>query len=203
MGITNGYSCRKSLRLKEYDYSKAGYYFITTCTKDRKNWFGKITNGKIVINKYGKIVIQQWVWLSNQYNYVKLDNFIVMPNHFHGIIIIESNAVGNGRDRSLQKVKSLSSLMGAFKTTSSKLIHNAGLYIFQWQKSFYEHIIWYDEELNDIREYIINNPLQWELDIENPDKKQDYKNFADYLKKHLLKTDGRKIRPYEKNLTAK
>ena len=103
--------------------------------------------------------------MAEQYTYVELDAYVIMPNHFHGIISI----VGNGRDRSLQKIKPLPELVGAFKTTSSKLIHKAGFTEFRWQKSFYDHIIRNETSLLRIREYIANNSLQWHLDIENRD----------------------------------
>jgi len=120
------------------------------------------------LSQFGKIVEQQLFWLVQQYGYIKLDIHAVMPNHLHVIIVIDNN-VGNGRDRSLQmKIKSLSEIVGAFKTTSSKLIHQNGFMHFQWQKSFYDHVIRDEKSLEKIREYIQNNPLQWELDEENP-----------------------------------
>ncbi len=87
----------------------------------------------------------------------------MMPNHLYVLLLI----VGNGRDRPLRKIKSLSELIGAFKTTSSKLIHMAGLKDFHWQRSFYDHVIRGEKELREIREYIVNNPKKWELDTEN------------------------------------
>jgi len=163
---------RKLNRLEGFDYSVEGYYFVTICTKNKMEWFGKIHNAIMKLNKYGHIVHRQWLWLSERYQYVRLQEFIIMPNHLHSIIAINRenyNTVGNGRDRSLQKIKSLSELIGAFKTTSSKMIHSTGLRDFQWQKSFFDHIIRNEQSLNNIREYIINNPLKWELDIENRD----------------------------------
>ena len=155
---------RKLNRLKDYDYTQVGYYFVTICTKDRKRWLGEIKEGVMILNEYGEIVRRQWMWLAEQYQYVKLDEFVIMPNHFHGILSI----VGNGRDGSLRcKIKSLSELTGAFKTTSSKLIHRTGLSEFLWQKSFYDHIIRNEQDLNRVREYIINNFLTWEDDKEN------------------------------------
>src|SRR5574344_1605679 len=97
---------RKLNRLKNYDYSKFGYYFVTICTKNFVHVFGKIKNGKIILNDYGEIVKNQWQWLEKQYEYIKLDVFIVMPNHIHGILIIENNAyesVGTSRDLSLER----------------------------------------------------------------------------------------------------
>jgi REP element-mobilizing transposase RayT len=157
---------RKLNRLANYNYSLPGYYFITICTKDRVCYFGDVVNGEMVLNGYGRVVEKQWLWLKENFPYVKLDVFQIMPNHFHGILIIEP--VGNGLDRSLHKQLPLSNLVGAFKTTSSKLIRQFGLITFSWQKSFYDHVIRRDESLDKIREYIVNNPKQWELDEENP-----------------------------------
>jgi len=116
----------------------------------------------MVLNEWGLIVQRQWEWLARQYAYVQLDEFVVMPDHMHGIIIM--NTVGNGRDRSITKIKSLPQLIGAFKTTSSKIIHQQGLHNFRWQKSFYDHIIRNEKSLNHTRRYIIDNPVKWGVD---------------------------------------
>ena len=158
-------------RLSEYDYSKTNYYFITACTKNRICYFGKIINEKMILNKYGEIVYKQWFWLEKQYDYVKLDSFIIMPDHIHGILFI-NNPVGAGRDLHLQgqkhKIKPLSELIGAFKMTSSKEIHKHGLHNFQWQRSFYDNIIRDEESIHPIRKYIYENPIKWELNKNNP-----------------------------------
>ena len=178
------------MRLKDHDYAQDGYYFVTICTKNKIEYFGEIINSKMVLNEIGKIVQKQWLWLAEQYDYVKLDEHIIMPNHLHGILIIENGVnarigmnrvVGAGRDLPLQrqrdispqqqtrKIKPLSELIGAFKTTSSKLIHQHGLSEFQWQRNFYDHIIRNEKSLNEIRKYIVENSLKWELDKNNPE----------------------------------
>jgi REP element-mobilizing transposase RayT len=162
---------RKRTRLIGFDYATPGAYFITAVVKDRLCVFGDINGGSCLLNVYGSIVADQWHWLHEQYPYLTEDEFVVMPNHVHGIINIpdsvEKDGAGNGRDSSLQQIKSLSELVGAFKTTSSKRIHKSGLPSFRWQKSFYERIIRHDQELKRIQEYIHSNPLRWERDIEN------------------------------------
>ena len=166
---------RKKNRLEDYDYSQEGYYFVTICTKNREECFGKIDNGKIILNRIGNIVKERWLWLSEQYQYVKLDEYIIMPNHLHGIVIIDSSnivktVVGTGLDLSLQqktKTLSLSNLIGAFKTTSSISIHESGFNDFQWQRSFYDHIIRNEKSLFNIQKYIQENPAKWELDRNN------------------------------------
>lgn len=96
---------RKPNRKSDYDYAQNGCYFVTTVTKDRENCFGKIENNKLVLNECGEIVKNQWEWLHEQYKYLELDEFIVMPNHFHAILNIDSDLifkpVGTGRDLSL------------------------------------------------------------------------------------------------------
>jgi putative transposase len=171
---------RKQVRLRGYDYSKPGYYFVTVCVPDRASWFGKVENGIMVMNDLGAIVEQQWRWLPQRYAYVSLDEYCVMPNHFHGILCINDLTVGDGRDQNfrvgdgrdrplLSKTKPLPELMGAFKTTTSKMIHDAGGDLFRWQRSYHDHIIRDDADLARIREYIGNNPVNWASDEENPD----------------------------------
>jgi len=166
---------RRSIRLPEYDYSQDGWYFITICTKSQKCLFGKFANGQIQLYEYGRIVDKCWRWLSNQYDYVHLDEYVVMPNHLHGIINI---CRGSSRTaltriaptRNTQKCKPLSRLIGAFKTISTKRINNIqktpGSKL--WQRNYYEHIIHNEEELNRIRQYIADNPANWQTDEENP-----------------------------------
>ncbi len=138
---------RKRNRLEGYDYSNTGWYYITACTKNRINWLGNILNGKMLLSSYGVIVQERWLWLKNQYPYIELDEFVIMPNHIHGIIILQNESVTKsevvkarevltGRDLSLQRIKPLSGIIGAFKTTSSKLIHLSGLKEFEWRRSF-------------------------------------------------------------------
>ncbi|MFH2049019.1 MAG: transposase [bacterium] len=163
---------RKSLRLKDYDYSQTGFYFVTIVIQDRECFFGEIKDGEMILNDAGKISYARWLWLKEQYHYVDLDEFVIMPNHIHGIIIINDVTNTNHSDRSrpviTKKIKPLPELIGAFKTTSSKMIHKQGLVNFKWQRSFYDHEIKNETDLNNIREYIVNNPLRWELDEENP-----------------------------------
>ncbi len=125
-------------------------------------------------NKFGENVKKQWKWLFDQYDYLKIDEYYFMPNQFHGIIWISpvwndhvgNDPLGNGRDRSPrgEKIKSIPELIGAFKTTSSKIIHLAGYSNFRWQKSYHYRIIRSEFELNRIRQYIVDNPSNWKMD---------------------------------------
>ena len=216
---------RKLNRLEGFDYSVEGYYFVSICTKNKIEWLGKIKNNEMLLNRYGKIVLECLRDLPNHYSNIRLDAFIIMPNHLHCIIIIKNNdvvgnaprpflLVGNGfkpfrtdsgtvTNCSLQmrthivgngfkpfhkkNQHSLSEIIRGLKTFSSYKINKKikefskpdknilnskrnglkPLSTFQWQKSFFDHIIRNEQSLNNIREYIINNPLKWELDIEN------------------------------------
>lgn len=165
---------RQSIRLKEYDYSQAGAYFVTLCTLNRECLFGSITESKMILNTIGKIVIDSWVWLAEQYDYVTLDESIVMPNHLHGIIVIgdqrHPTAGGSLVRPYMGKQKSLGELVGAFKTVSTKKTNQMrstqGARL--WQRNYYEHVIRNDEEMNRVREYISYNPSKWELSRDNP-----------------------------------
>ena len=112
------------------------------------------------LNQYGKIVAERITWLEIQYPYVAIHNYVVMPNHFHLILEIDIQKV-KGQDI---KIKSLSSLIGAMKTTSSKHIHLAGFVDFEWHRSFHDHIIRNELEYNRISNYIDLNPQKWSVD---------------------------------------
>jgi len=184
---------RRYMRLRGWDYSSPGCYFVTICVKNKECFLDDIVGGKVVLNEYGKIVESRWLWLKNQYRYVELDAFVVMPNHVHGMVRLNRNSAVTGRDLSLptrptlpslptlptlptitptiMKIKSLSDIIGAFKTTSFKDIHLAGFPNFFWQRSFYERIIRSEGEASKIQQYIRNNPANWDCDDENPGKR--------------------------------
>ena len=159
---------RKKIRLRDYDYSKSGYYFITICTKNREEWFGKVEKEEMILNQYGKIVNQCLDTLPNHYLNCSLDTFVIMPNHIHGIIVIHNdNTVGNGLKPF--PTHGLSEMVRGFKTFSSRKINEEikNDNKFQWQKSFYDHVIRNEKSLYNLRHYITFNSLKWELDIEN------------------------------------
>jgi len=150
---------RKTIRLSNYDYSRDNLYFVTTCVNDRVRCLSKVEKGILYLNEYGKIVEIQLKWLENQYPYLKIHSTIIMPDHVHLILEINRMMLLN---RSVEmKIKSLSELIGAFKTTTSKHIHLAGLTKFSWQRSFYEHIIRDENAYQNIVRYIENNPKDW------------------------------------------
>jgi REP element-mobilizing transposase RayT len=150
---------RRSVRLKGWDYSADGTYFITVCTHDRTHLFGEIVDGKMRRSPAGELVAATWQWLSTQYSYVRLDEWCVMPNHLHGILILA------GGEQSTRR-KTVGRLIGAFKTVSTKQINESrdtpGAVV--WQRNFWERIVREYPELEGVREYIRNNPANWPTD---------------------------------------
>jgi REP element-mobilizing transposase RayT len=164
---------RRSIRLRKYDYSQAGAYFVTLCTRDRECLFGDVVNEEMAFNEYGNAINETWIWLGEQYEYIMLDEYIVMPNHFHGILVIHEDGRGGSRTAPTYdpvKRKPLGRLIGAFKTVSTKRINEIrktpGSVV--WQRNYYEHIIRNQHDLHDIRQYILYNPLRWEEDESYP-----------------------------------
>ncbi|MBE9171245.1 transposase [Pleurocapsales cyanobacterium LEGE 06147] len=87
---------RRSIRLQGYDYTQSGMYFVTICAYQKQCLFGEIINGQMRLNQYGQIVTQTYQWLSQRYPYICLDEWIVMPNHFHGVMLITDNPCRGG-----------------------------------------------------------------------------------------------------------
>jgi len=159
---------RRSIRLQDYDYSSEGAYFVTMCTKNRECLFGEIVNGEMVLSEYGKIVEQCWFNLPNHYDNIELDAYVIMPDHFHGIIFI-TDSVKNVESqpelsRQQQRRKMLlPKIVGRFKMNSAKQINQMrntpGISV--WQRNYYEHIIRDEKSLENIRNYIVQNPSKW------------------------------------------
>jgi REP element-mobilizing transposase RayT len=149
----------KRIRLPEFDYSSDGYYYVTLVTARRELVF--------VEPALRRIAEASWRWLEQRYPYVRLDYFVVMPTHLHGVIVINRSA---GESAAAEKVKPLGQLVGAFKTVSTKKVNELrqtpGRQL--WQEDFYERVVRNDHELDAIRQYIIENPLKWEADPNNP-----------------------------------
>ena len=135
---------RKPNRLKHYDYSTAGWYYVTICTNDHINYFGKVENEKMLLNDIGKIADDCWCDIPKHYNETELDKYIIMPNHIHGIIIInEQNDLTNVGQRHASALQQhvLGNIIGSFKSAVSKEAHLHDLKLFKWQDSFYDRII--------------------------------------------------------------
>ena len=222
---------RRSIRLKRYDYTQRGAYFVTICTHQRNCLFGEIVDGEIKLNTNGEIARGSWLSIPRHFKNVELDEFVIMPNHLHGIIIIDSSevvgealanqdfsqlfsevvgeALANqdfsqlfsevagealaNQDCSKQqnlssqcfaptvytgetvkingtKPQSLAAITQNYKSVSTRQINrmNKAKGNVIWQRNYYEHIIRNEEALNNIREYIVNNSINWVKDQENP-----------------------------------
>ncbi len=165
---------RRSIRLKGYDYSQPGAYFITICTYQNHSLFGKIVDGKVQLNDLGRVVQFTWDDLVNHVENIELGPFVIMPNHIHGIIqIIEPN-VGAGSEpartapapTTSSSQTPLSEIVRQFKTFSARRINTLRNSTDKpvWQRNYYEHIIRNDQSFQKIGEYILTNPVQWEND---------------------------------------
>jgi REP element-mobilizing transposase RayT len=197
---------RRSIRLKRYDYSQAGAYFVTVCVKDHACLFGDVEQGEMNLNNAGNMVKTWWLSIPDKYKHVELDEYMIMPNHFHGIIKIvgadqcvcpdvclchdpyipensnETRKKGEHKNKGEHMGSPLPRIIQWFKTMATneyiRGIDAQGWERFNgklWQRNYYEHIIRDEKELNRIREYIVNNPMQWDLDSENPQNMKDTK----------------------------
>ena len=160
---------RKTLRLKGYDYSQPGAYFVTICTKNKGNLFGRIVSGKIILNNLGIIARRELLHLHNTYSQVKVydDEYVIMPDHVHTIIWImdvgATEPVAQFTASGLQS-HSLGSIIGQYKSRVTKKINQFKTRTISpiWQRNYFERIIRNQKELLLIKKYITDNPLKWE-----------------------------------------
>jgi len=151
---------RKSIRLKNYNYQQNGFYFITLCIQNREHLLGEISDDKYIVYDAGEMITDVWNSLSKYYKGIKTHQFVVMPNHIHGIIELENSELD------------LSEIIRRYKTFTTRQyiieIENNSWQPFSkklWQRNYYEHIIRDEKSWIKIQEYIQNNPKQWEEDI--------------------------------------
>jgi putative transposase len=200
MNGRSGQHHRHSLRLRGYDYAQPGAYFVTICTQDRACLFGAVVDGEMLLNEMGEIVRGEWFRTAYMRPYVQLNDheFVIMPNHIHGIIWIVDSSIVSGAEMPAETSEtvgaqrrcaptspvpiptsvsnvppgSLGAIIRSFKSAVTKRINEMrrtrGAPV--WQRNYYEHIIRNEESLTRIRQYIVENPLRWHLDRENPDR---------------------------------
>jgi putative transposase len=172
---------RQSIRLKGYDYSAEGAYFVTIVCKDRLPRFGDITDGEMQLSEAGKIVEEEWLRGAELRSEIMLDEFVVMPNHFHGIVVIGEPTIPMigirrgvwtyAQDESItfqSPKKSLGSLVRAFKAGCTTRIRQSVSADFAWQRNFHDRISRNQEELQKIQHYVQNNPSLWDKDMFHP-----------------------------------
>jgi REP element-mobilizing transposase RayT len=183
---------RRSIRLKSYDYSQAGAYFVTICTQERVCLFGEVVDDAMSLNDAGEMVASLWEGLPERFSGIEIDAFVVMPNHLHGIVVLPDERAatraaptidvsGVGAPlvgaRSHKNIPTLGTIIGAFKSIATvgymRGVKSAGWPTFRrrlWQRNYYEHVIRDEAALDRLRHYIDENPLRWAFDEENPDK---------------------------------
>lgn len=178
---------RHSLRVRGYDYSRIGAYYITMVTHNRECLLGDVADGQVKLSPIGQVAHDFWQEIPRHFADVEMDEFIVMPNHVHGIIVIVRDArepVGveyiqplqphqplqNETQHRYQHVipRSVGSIIRTYKAAVRRWCNENGNEHFKWQRNYYEHIIRTDGDLDRIRAYIVNNPFNWQSDDENP-----------------------------------
>ena len=180
---------RRSIRLKGYDYSQPGAYFFTISAQGRRELFGSVADDEMHLNAAGEMVHRRWQELGRRFAKVALDAFVVMPNHAHGIVFLENPSPKEGlvvagsrkqeeRRGTTERVP-LSKVVQWLKTVTTneyiRGVENLGWPPFDgklWQRNYWERVIRDERELARFRRYIVDNPLQWDLDRENPDQKE-------------------------------
>ena len=197
------YKFQKRYRLPEFDYSQTGGYFVTICTKNKETYFGNVVEGDMELSKVGDIAKKMWLEIPNRFEYVIIDEYVIMPNHIHGIIMITDNNFGNtleGENSPISRnaprrvhgmqhdsvinkntprrvhtgihpliKKSVSSIINHFKGNVKRWCNKNGFKHFSWQSRYYDRVIRNEKELTDTRQYILDNPLKWEIDKNNPE----------------------------------
>jgi len=186
----------KSTRLQNWNYGWKGAYFITICTHNRENYFGEIINNNMVLSEIGKIAKSEWIKtfkIRVDMN-LEMGEYVIMPNHIHGIIIIGDNEYNSQYDTQCRDAmhrvstdnnhrvstdnnhrvsadnkfgpqsKNLASIIRGYKSSVTTYAHKNGFDDFAWQSRFYDHIIRNEKSFNKISEYIINNPMNWKND---------------------------------------
>ncbi len=186
---------RRSLRLPAYDYAQAGAYFITICTRNRERVLGEVVDGRMRPNEFGDLAGHTWEGLPRHYPGVRLDAWVVMPNHLHGILMLDD--AGSERVQRVDSIPDHTGVRGeevvggapraglkpaptsrhgvpeivrGFKTFSARRINvlRGTVGVPFWQRGYFEHVVRDQSGLDRIRRYIEENPLRWDIDPENP-----------------------------------
>jgi putative transposase len=172
---------RRTLRLKDHDYSGEGAYYVTVCAAGRACLFGRVEDHSVEWTQAGQVVRECWLAIPGHFPNAALDEFVVMPNHIHGILWIKSEGQALPRlARGLSTKgaspgparRSIGAIVGSFKSASTRKLNALGHVprATLWQRNYYEQVIRSEASLNRIREYIVGNPARWAEDPENPDR---------------------------------
>lgn len=154
---------RHTVRLPGFDYSSANWYYVTICVHERERFFGKIFDGRMISSPAGRMIELEWLKLRIRYLNIRLDKFVVMPNHFHGIIqLIRAGT---------RPAPTLGTIIGNYKSiTTHEYIDGIRKYTWPsfknklWQRNYYEHVIRDEQDFDHVKKYIIENPINWTKD---------------------------------------
>jgi putative transposase len=162
----------ESTRLSHWDYSSSAWYFVTICTRDKDCSLGEIAGDTVRLSSVGQIVFEEWNHVLCIWPTVSTGDFVIMPNHVHGIVILGDTSVETRlrgvSTRDGVRRPTLGTVIRQFKSRSTTRIWATGHRDFGWQSRFHDRIIRGERELTAIRQYIANNPAKWALDKENP-----------------------------------
>ena len=175
---------RRSVRLPAFDYSRVGMYFVTICAVERRCIFGEIHGNAAELSPIGEIVRTCWIDVPTHFTNVKIETYIVMPNHMHGILTIHSKLpdadVQDKTGKAMESFgrptpKSIPTIVRSFKSAASKRTRESGLVVGEsiWQRGYYEHVLRNTREYVEITNYILQNPARWAYDEENLNRKSD------------------------------
>jgi REP element-mobilizing transposase RayT len=192
---------RRSIRLKGFDYSSEGAYFVTLSVRGRQCLFGDVADGEMKLNDAGRMVLSIWSELPRYGSSIAVDEFVMMPNHVHGIVFLNNVGAGpracpdsgtptptrrtnrshkSGRPQGGAPTISLPDLVHRFKSLTTNRYRRGVIQSHWlpfagklWQRNYYEHIIRNENELTHVRQYIRDNPSNWETDEENPNRRSD------------------------------
>ncbi len=165
---------RRSIRLRGFDYAAHGAYFVTIVTHERREFFGRIVADEMRLNVAGRIVAKEWQRSGDLRSNVEIDDFVVMPNHFHGIVFLTQTDEGTLRSAPTRSfgggmAGSLPVVVRNFKGAVTRRMRERGFDEPVWQRNYHERVIRNERELQAIQRYIADNPRQWALDKENPE----------------------------------
>ena len=179
---------RRSNRLRGFDYTQAGAYFVTIVAQERTSFFGLVCSEEMRPNEAGRMACRIWESLPLRFPAIEMDSFVVMPNHLHGIVLIHQEPVGaplvgarrsaTGESRATTRVApTLGDVIGAYKSLTTveyvrgvRTMNWPPFHKRLWQRNYYERVVRDEESLESIRQYILDNPARWSLDPENPNK---------------------------------
>ena len=168
---------RKRIRLRYFDYRRTGIYFVTVCTHGRKSTLGTIRDGETQLSRLGRLAASRWESIPKHAPNADLDHFVVMPNHVHGLIGIDTPGIHSESKRESGELRggSLGAVVGGFKASVTRIGRADGIVSMEpvWQRGFWEHIVRGPEALERIRCYIVENPSRWYCDAENRERRGD------------------------------